>query len=58
MEDLIKFLESKVDPNFDRDADWYDWGNVDDAHSHGVEEGFQDAIEMIIYKIKNQEKEV
>jgi len=52
--DLIQWLESKSNPSFERDVDWWDWGNYDDVHEHGVDEGFQDAIEIILDYIKNQ----
>jgi hypothetical protein len=53
MENLIEFLESQIDHNFDPDADWWEWGNVDDAHAHGVEEGFQSAIEAVLKKVRS-----
>ncbi len=54
MKELIQWLESKSNLSFERDVDWWDWGNYDDVHEHGVNEGFQDAIEMILNYIKNQ----
>lgn len=47
-EEFIKKLIEKYDnPAFEVDADWWDWGNVDDAHGHGVEEGIQSIIDEL-----------
>tara|TARA_S200002703_G_scaffold58026_1_gene50467 strand:+ start:508 stop:702 length:195 start_codon:yes stop_codon:yes gene_type:complete len=49
-EDFIKQLIEKYDnPSFDEEEAWWDFGNADDAHEHGVDEGMQ----YIIDKLKN-----
>ena len=47
-EEFINHLIEKYDnPTFDIDADWWDWGNYDDAHAHGIEEGIQSIIDEL-----------
>ena len=55
-EEFINQLIKKCDnPSFDIDADWWDWGNVDDAHAHGVDEGIQFVIdELKTFKTKEK----
>ena len=46
--DFIKQLIEKYDnPSFDEEEAWWDWGNVDDAHAHGVDEGMQYIIDKL-----------
>jgi len=47
-EEFIKQLIEKYDnPSFDAEEDWWDWGNIDDAHAHGVEQGVQYIIDKL-----------
>jgi hypothetical protein len=48
VEEFIKQLIEKYDnPSFEADADWWDWGNVGDAHAHGVDEGMQYIVDKL-----------
>ena len=47
-EEFIKYLINKYDnPHFDSEEEWWNWGNVDDTHAHGVEEGVQYVIDKL-----------
>ena len=44
---INQFIEKYDNLVFEADAEWWDWGNVDDAHAHGVEEGMQYIIDKL-----------
>ena len=47
-EDFIKrLIEQHDNPSFDAEVEWWDWGNVDDAHAHGIDEGVQYIIDKL-----------
>lgn len=52
MEEIIKYIELKIDPDFNYDVEYWDSGNFDDAYSYGVEVGEQYAYKDILKKLK------
>ena len=48
LEEFInRLIERHNNPDFDIDAEWWDWGSYDEAHAHGVDEGIQSIIEEL-----------
>ena len=52
MKELIEYLESKIDLNFDFNVEHWDYGNFDDSYSYGVDVGEQYAFREILQKAK------
>lgn len=53
MKELIKFLESKIDPDFNFEMEHWENGNFDDSHEYGIECGEQYAYREILEKISD-----
>ena len=52
MKELIKYLESKINFDFDFEIEHWDNGNFDDSYNYGVECGEEYAYREILVKAK------
>jgi hypothetical protein len=52
MDELIKYLELKIDFNFDFEVEHWDNGNFDDSYEYGVSVGEEYAYRDILVKLK------
>lgn len=56
MEELIEYLESKINLEFDFEVEHWEWGNFDDSYGYGVEVGEEYAYRDILVKLKQLQK--
>ena len=51
MKELIKYLEGKINPDFDFDIEHWDNSNFDDSYNYGVDVGKEYAYREVMEKI-------
>lgn len=58
LEELIKEVESKINPEFDFEVEHWENGNFDDSYSYGVEVGEEYAYRELLVKLKKLHSEL
>ena len=53
MKELMEYIESKIDKDFDFEVEHWENGNYDDSFEYGMEYGEQQTYRNILEKVKS-----